>query len=352
MTRTGLRRGRPSGRPELTRREAFQVGTARAVKLPPCAELNNALEFAEPAKMVLPPTVYQTIAGGDREPFDRITFRPRMNIPVLDMDLTVQVLGQSLYTPIVVGPISEQAKYHKEAELATLRGAEAAQALVVVSSRSSVPVEQIGAHAKAPFWYSVYADADGRTKVQSAVTAGAEAIFITVGAAHQSTNGEGGMPARSNGRIDWSAIDAIRKGVQVPVVIKGITTPEEAKTALQHDVQGIVVSNFGGLLGPSKVAPMDALASIVDAVGGKGAVLIDGGFRRGTCVLKAMALGADAVLLGRPVAWGLAAYGSEGVQAVLELTQNEFARSIGMLGVARLDQLTPAHVKLHKRATG
>jgi isopentenyl diphosphate isomerase/L-lactate dehydrogenase-like FMN-dependent dehydrogenase len=336
-------------------------------KLAPCAELVNALEFEEQAKLALSASVYETIAGGDHEPFDRITFRPRMNVPVLDMDLTVEVLGQSLFTPIIVGPIADQARYHKEGELALVRGAEAAQALVVLSSRSSLPVDRIAAQASAPFWYSAYADAGERAKVQSAAAAGAKAIVITVGAAqaYQSTNdhlrhdsvsraangaGESGRVA-ANGRIDWAVIDTLRKGIDVPVVIKGIATPEEAKTALQHNVQGLVASDYGGLLGPAKVAPMHALASIVDVVENRVPVLIDGGFRRGTCVLKALALGARAVLLGRPIAWALAGYGAEGVQAVLELIQNEFARSIAMLGVSRPQQLTREHVRIHKRAT-
>lgn len=336
----------------FTRREALQAATVAKppVKLPPCEELNNALEFDEQAKAVLPANLYQTIAGGDHEPFDRITFRPRMNNPVLDMDLTVDVLGQQLFTPIVVGPISDQGRYSKEGEIATMRGAEAANALVVVSSRSTVPIEQIAAQAKAPFWYSVYLEPDGRKHAHAAVAAGAKAVFVTVGATSQSSNGNAGS-ARGNGKIDWALVDLIRKGLNAPLVIKGITTPDEAEVALQHDAQGLVVSNFGGLLGPSKVAPMDALTSIVDTVAGKVPVLIDGGFRRGTCVLKALALGAQAVLIGRPVAWGLATYGSEGVQAVLELIQNEFARSIGMVGVARPQQLTRDYVRLHKRAT-
>jgi len=362
MDVTRIRTDRPIGRPRLTRREAFQTASQivrrggssdppeRLVKLPPCDELLNAPEFEAQAKLVLPASAYQTIAAGDHEPFDRITFRPRMCQPVLDMDLSIELLGQTLFTPIIVGPISDQTQYHKEGELATIGGAEVANALVVVSSRSSVPIDRIAAHAKAPFWYSVYLEPDARKQAHAAVAAGAKALFITVGASYQSTNGKS-VPAKANGKVDWSLVDLIRKGLNVPIVIKGITTADEATAALQHEVHGIVVSNFGGLLGASKAPPMDVLASIADAVAGKVPILIDGGFVRGTCVLKALALGARAVLLGRPIVWGLAAYGSEGVQAVVELIQNEFARSIGMLGVSKPQQLTRDHVRLHKRAT-
>ncbi len=372
MDVTRIRSGRPSGRPGFTRREALQASgqivrrggptgpPEPPVKLAPCEELLNAREFEEQAKLVLPASLYQTIAAGDHEPFDRITFRPRMCQPVLDMDLSVELLGQTLFTPIIVGPMSDQAQYHKEGELATIGGAETAKTLTVVSSRSSVPIDQIAAQAKSPFWYSVYLEPDARKQAHAAVAAGAKAVFITVGASYQATNGNRlrqgdgesrAVPAKANDKIDWSLIDLVRKGLNVPVVIKGITTADDAKVALQHEVQGIVVSNFGGLLGASKVPPMDALASIADVVAGKAPILIDGGVVRGTCVLKALALGAQAVLVSRPVAWGLAAYGSEGVQAVLELIQNEFARSIGMLGVSKLQQLTRDHVRLHKRAT-
>lgn len=333
---------------EMTRRDILG-GTPRP-KLAPRAELVNAFEFAEQAKLVLPATVFATIAGGDHQPFDKITFRQRVNRPTLDMDLSVELLGQTLFTPIVVGPISEQAQYHPEGELATLHGATAANTLVIMSSRTSVPLEKIAAEAKTPFWINVYAGPDGQKQAQSAVSAGAKAIFITVGASYQATGGKS-VPAKATGKIDWSQIDTIRRGLDVPVVVKGVTSVDEAKAALQLGVQGIVVSNFGGLLGASQVAPLDTLASIVDTAGGRVPVLIDGSVRRGTCVLKALALGARAVLVGRPIAWGLASYGADGVQSVIELIQSELGRSIGMLGVSKPQDLTREHVRVHKRAT-
>ena len=141
-------------------------------------------------------------------------------------------------------------------------------------------------------------------------------------------------------------MDAIKQGVSVPVIVKGITTPAEATAALQHNVQGIIASNFGGLLA-NKDAMILALPNIVDAVGGKVPVLTDGSFRRGTDILKALAFGAKGVLLGRPVMWGLAAYGDAGVQSVIEMAQTELGRYMGMCGKPNLKALDRTAVKVH-----
>jgi len=123
------------------------------VRLSPLGELVNALEFEEPAKLTLPPAAFAAIAGGDRAAFDRITFRPRMMVPTLDLDLSVDLLGEPHFTPILIGPVAEQRRFHKDAELATVRGASEARVAVVVSSRSSVPIGEIVAQAKSPLCF-------------------------------------------------------------------------------------------------------------------------------------------------------------------------------------------------------
>ena len=178
--------------------------------------------------------------------------------------------------------------------------------------------------------------------MQDAIKAGAKAIVITVGASHAAN---GARPATASS-INWSAVDAIKQGVSVPVIVKGITTPAEATAALQHNVQGIIASNFGGLLA-NKDAMILALPAIVDAVAGKVPVLTDGSFRRGTDILKALAFGAKGVLLGRPVMWGLAAYGDAGVQNVIEMAQTELGRYMGMCGKPNLKALDRTAVKIH-----
>jgi isopentenyl diphosphate isomerase/L-lactate dehydrogenase-like FMN-dependent dehydrogenase len=312
------------------------------LRLAPREELVNLLEFEEEAKKKLPPATFALIAGGDRALFDRITLRPRMNVPTTDMDLTVNLFGEDHFTPIIVAPIADQKRFHAEGEIATAKGAAAARALMIVSSRASVPLAEIAAVAKPSFWYQVYAtDSAAKTQVQDAVKAGAKAIVITVGASHGS-NGRTANPAS----INWSAVESIKQGVSVPVIVKGIATPAEASAALQHNVQGIVASNYGGLLA-NKDALILALPNIVDAVGGKIPVLTDGSFRRGTDTFKALALGARGVLIGRPVMWGLSAYGDAGVQSVVEMAQTELARYMGMCGKVNLKALDRTAVKIH-----
>ena len=311
-------------------------------RIAPREELVNLLEFEEEAKKKLPPATFALIAGGDRALFDRITLRPRMNIPTTDMDLSVTLFGYEHFTPIIVAPIADQKRFHPDGELATAKGAAAGKALMIVSSRSSVPLAEIAAIAK-PFWYQVYAsDSAAKSQVQDAIKAGAQAIVITVGASH-ATNGARAATASS---INWSTVDAIKQGVSVPVIVKGITTPSEATAALQHNVQGIVASNFGGLLA-NKDAMILTLPNIVDAVAGKVPVLTDGSFRRGTDTLKALAFGAQGVLIGRPVMWGLSAYGEAGVQSVIEMAQTELGRYMGMCGKVNLKALDRTAVKVH-----
>jgi 4-hydroxymandelate oxidase len=312
-------------------------------RLAPRDELVNVLEFEEEAKKKLAPATYALIAGGDRALMDRITLRPRMLAPTLDMDLSVTLFGEQHFTPILLGPMADQKRFHPDGELATAKGAAAAKALMIVSSRSSVPLDQIAAVAKPSFWYQVFAaDNAAKQQVQDAVKAGAKAIVITVGAA-PTVNGP---RVATSSAINWSAVDAIRQGVNVPVLVKGITTPAEATAALQHNVQGIVVSNYGGLVA-GKDAMILTLPNVVDAVAGKVPVLTDGSFRRGTDVLKALALGAQGVLIGRPVMWGLAAYGDGGVQSVVEMLQTELGRYMGMCGKSNLKALGRDLVKVH-----
>jgi 4-hydroxymandelate oxidase len=313
------------------------------VRVAPREELVNLLEFEEEAKKKLQPAMFAQIAGGDRSLFDRITLRPRMNIPTTDMDLSVNLFGEEHFTPIIVAPIADQKRFHPDAELATAKGAAAGKALMIVSSRASIRLGEIAAVAKPSFWYQVYAsDSAAKSQVQEAIKAGAKAIVITVGASHA---GNGSRPATATS-INWSTVDAIKQGVSLPVIVKGITTPAEATAAVQHNVQGIIASNYGGLLA-NKDAMILALPNIVDAVAGKVPVLTDGSFRRGTDTLKALAFGATGVLLGRPVMWGLAAYGEAGVQSVIEMAQTELARYMGMCGRPNLKALDRTAVKVH-----
>ena len=320
----------------------------------PPADLANVLEFENMAARRLAPCDYAVISGSDRAFFERITFRPRMMVPTMNMDLSLQLFGDKMFAPIMVAPISKLQTYHPDGEVGMVRAASGAKAWMVVSENASMPLEKIAAESSTVLWYQVFLEGDPaavRDKINLAVKSGCKAICITPDAPFISQGACSG-PAKladvSRPAINWNVIDEIRKGVNVPILIKGIMTAEEAETAVKHGIQGIIVSNYGGLLTPGMVCPMEMLSGIVDGVAGKVPVLIDGNFRRGSDIFKALAYGATAVMIGRPAVWGLAAYGREGAQQVLEMLQTEVARDMAMVGKLTLKEIDRKTVKLHE----
>ena len=326
-------------------------------RLTPLGDFANAFEFEAMAKRRLDSLTFSAVAGGDRADLERITFRPRLMRDTTQLDLTTEMFGQSMFAPIIVGPTSQQQKIHADGELAMLKGASAAKAVVVLSSLSSLPLDKIMAEAQTPPWYQVFPGPDVnvvRARAQQAVKLGCKVLCITVGTPYEIAGASpltdpSKLTAFGNPALDWSVIDQLRQGLGVAVVLKGIMSPEDADTAVKRGVQGIIVSNYGGRFVQGLASPISMLPSIVDAVGGKIPVLVDGGFRRGTDVLKALILGAKAVLLGRPPLWGLAAYGADGVQAVMELMQSELARNLAMVSATTPKELTRSMIKIHSR---
>ena len=315
--------------------------------LPPSGELVNAQEFEALAQAVLPAAAYAKLAGGNRAPFERMTFRQKLMVNAEQLDLSTELFGQRLFAPIVVGPVAAQGEFHPQGELETARGAAAARAAMVVSSRSSQPVGAIAAETDQPLWFQVYSD-DGpaaRSAIREAVDSGVKAVCVTAGGpATPGTRGFAPAP------VNWDAVMRIADRAGAPIVVKGVMTPEDTDRANHYGVQGIVVSDHGAApSGRVAGAPVTLLPDIAGAAGGGLAVLVDGGFRRGTDVLKALALGAHAVLVARPIMWGLAAYGSAGVEAVLYLLQNELARSMAASGRPAIDLIDRALVKVHSR---
>jgi len=315
-------------------------------RIPPLSGLVNVSEFEAIARQKLDPLTFAQTAGSERATFDRITLRPRLMVDTTKMDLTARLLGQSLFTPILAGPISRQNRFHPEGELAMARGASAAKALMVVADNASSPVDKIAAELKGHFWYQVYLDgdiADLRGRVQKAIGAGARALCITSGTADAS------RPPAATAGTDWAAIDKLRKGLDIPVVLKGVMSPAEAQKAIKMGVQGLVVSNYSPRPLTGIASPIEVLPAVVDAVAGQVPVLMDGSVRLGSDVFKALAFGATAVLLGRPTVWGLAAYGAPGVQSVIELVQSELARDMAMCGRPNIGALDRTSVVLHRR---
>ncbi|HSW50335.1 MAG TPA: alpha-hydroxy-acid oxidizing protein [Bryobacteraceae bacterium] len=302
--------------------------------LAPVGELVNTFEFEAAARRSLSAAAFAEIAGSERDAFERITFRPRMMVNTLKLDLTTDLFGQQLFAPILVGPTSEQKRFHPEGELASVRGAAAAKTAMVIDDRASYPVREIAAQASTTLWYQVYPERDAaalRRRIDQAVEAGCKALCITVHG------------------TDWSVIDRVRQGVRVPVLLKGIMSPDEARAAANNGIHGIVVSNYYGRNMRGLAAPIEVLPYIVEAVAGKAPILIDGSFRRATDILAALSLGARAVLLGRPVLWALASYGAAGVQTLLEILQTDLGRNMAMCGKPNLKSLDPSVVKIHGR---
>jgi len=323
-------------------------------RIAPRVDLVNVLEFEEMARRQLAPPIFAAIAGGDRAFFERITFRPRMMVPTTHLDMSLQLFGEKMLAPIMAGPLAKLQTYHPDGEAGMARASSAAKAWMVVSSDSSMPLEAIAAQSSSVLWYQVFPEADVsavNAKMAQAVKAGCKAICITTSFPFPNSGADASpanLAVMTHSAVNWDLIDRMRKGINVPVLIKGIMTPKEAKTAVKRGVQGIVVSNYGGLLTPGMVSSIEMLPSITEAVAGKIPVLIDGGFRRGSDIFKALAYGATAVMIGRPLAWGLAAYGPEGAQQVLEQLQTEVARDMAQCGKLTLKDVDRTVVKLHE----
>jgi len=257
----------------------------------------------------------------------------------MDLDLTTELFGHQMFAPIIVGPVANQGDLHADGELGTARGAGAAKAVMVATSETSRPIDQIVAASSEPVWSQVYADSDRAAEdAAKAVSAGCTALCVTIGVS------AAGAPIGTN----WDTVQQLSQAVSVPVVVKGIMSVEDARTALQRGADGLVVSNHGGLVGGEGALPVDVLPAVADAVNGQVPILVDGSFRRGTDVLKGLALGATAVMVARPPMWGLAAYGAEGVQAVVEILQTELARNMAMSGRPTISMIDRELVRFDK----
>jgi len=312
--------------------------------LVPRTELVDVLEYEAQARLVLGPAKVAPILGSDRTVTDRITLRPRMNIPTRDLDLTSTLFGDEHFTPIIVGPMADQRRFHPDGEVAMARGASAAKAAMVVSSDASMPLAAIAQAATTPLWLQVYAKSPKVKEVLAeAGAAKARAVVVTVnaGASHSAP------AAPASARIDWAAVDAAVKATPLPVIVKGITHPQDAKEAAARGAEGVVVSNYRGGNAAALPGTLLLVAPVVQAVGDRIPVLVDGSFRRGTDVLKALAFGAKGVLIGRPVMWGLSAYGADGVQGVVEMLQTELARYMCMCGRPSLAAVNSSLVRVH-----
>jgi len=349
-----------------------RVSLAQSLTAPPSGAPVNVLEFEPLARQRLPREVWEYISQGaadeltlrrNREAFDAIRLSPRVLVDVSRIDTRLELFGQKLDFPVLLAPVAGQGRMHARAEPEAARGATAAGATFVISTFASSRVDEIARAARGRAWFQLYVQRDrGVTKdmVQRAEAAGCTALCITVdGPVVPMRDREKRLGIRPpysgasrGGRVSplyadaidstvtWETVAWIRSFAKTPVLIKGITAPDDARRAAADGLAGGIVSNHGGRNLDTMPATIEALPAIVEAAGDRTAVLLDGGVRRGTDVLKAIALGARAVLIGRPYIWGLVVDGAAGVQRVVDILRDELETAMGLCGATSLDKIS------------
>jgi 4-hydroxymandelate oxidase len=332
----------------------------------------NISEFLAAAADKVEPAVWCYFEGGsgDEVTLDenvaalrRWQLRPRTLVDVGDVRLGTTLLGTPVSMPLGVAPFALQRLLDPEAERATARAAAEAGSLMTVPTLTSIRHVELREAADGPRWLQLYVQRDrGRTRdhLAEARAAGYGAIVLTVDlpvVGRRERDLRLGfaippdLPLHYGTLVDvdptltWNDLEWIRSASELPLVLKGIVTSEDAVLAVQHGVDAVWVSNHGGRQLDGVAACIDALPEVVEAAGGDCEVYVDGGFRRGVDVVKALALGAKAAFVGRPIAAGLAVGGEQGVARVLELLRDEIELALGLLGCGRPDQVTRAHVQ-------
>uniref|UniRef100_A0A5B7AF81 (S)-2-hydroxy-acid oxidase n=2 Tax=Davidia involucrata TaxID=16924 RepID=A0A5B7AF81_DAVIN len=352
------------------------------------AEPVNVNEFQELARQALPKMYYDYYTGGAEdqhtlrenvEAFRRITIRPRILVDVSRIDMSTTILGYNISAPIMIAPTSMHKLAHPEGEVATAKAAAACNTIMALSFTSTCTVEEVASSCNAVRFFQLYVHKRrdiSAVLVQRAERNGFKAIILTVDTprlgrreadiknrmiAPQLKNFEGllstevvsdkgsNIEAFASGTFDaslcWKDIGWLRSITSLPILIKGVLTREAAIKAMEVGVNGIVVSNHGARQLDYAPASITALEEVIHAVGGKIPVLFDGGVRRGTDIFKALALGAQAVLVGRPVIYGLAAKGEYGVRRVIEMLKDELELTMALSGCPTVKDITRSHVR-------
>jgi 4-hydroxymandelate oxidase len=349
-------------------------------------EALNVLDFEAVARKALPPAHFGYMATGvdddatlraNREGFRKYQLRPRRMMDVSHADLSVDVFGTKWASPIFICPCGSQKAFHPEGEMATARAANTRKTWQVLSTMSTTPIEDVaGANGK-PIWYQLYLTSSWAITeklVAHAEAAGCPVLAVTVDLtvgrntetlerskrldSRQCSNCHPGGQQRSfarysmfkgldtdgittyNSAMSWEMVARLKKFTKMKIVLKGIETREDARLSRENGVDGIIVSNHGGRAEESGRGTIECLPEVIDGAGSM-PVLIDGGFRRGTDIYKALALGARAVGVGRPYLWGLAAFGQPGVERVLDILHAELELTMKQLGrrsIAEIDR--------------
>jgi 4-hydroxymandelate oxidase len=350
----------------------------------------DVFDFEPVMKQNVPPAHFGYMATGtdgevtlraNRGGFERFALRPRRLVDVSSVDTSAEILGAKYDSPIVIAPTGSNRAFHPDGEIAVARAAKVGNHLQILSTVATTSIEDAIAARGAPVWFQLYTTqrweiAEGLVK--RAQAAGAPAIVVTLdvrapakwetfvrlrrtdtrecGSCHGAGDylsrkpnftgiDLGGVSATVVTNLDWDKIRRLRDMVKVKLVLKGILAFEDAKLAADSGVDAIVVSNHGGRVEDGVSATIDVLPEIVEAVGSRIPVLVDSGFRRGGDIVKALAIGARAVCIGRPYLWGLGAFGESGVERVLAILRAETRNQMAQLGAPSLKDLVPAMVR-------
>jgi 4-hydroxymandelate oxidase len=343
----------------------------------------SVAEFEDAATGAMSPMALAYASGGaadeitlraNCEEWRRIHLNPKALVDVSELDLKTEILGQPFDLPILLAPTAFHRLFHREAELATIAGANQSGASLVLSSYATEPVEAITSIAKHPVWFQLYTQTDrGLTQemVQRAEAAGCKALCITVdtpvlGARHRESRSQFALPSDFklpnlklgpgshrplrgaiysellNARLTWKDIDWLRSLAKVPILLKGVMNPDDALHAAEAGVAGLIVSNHGARNLDTLPSTAEAFPRIAAKVQGKIPLLVDGGIRRGTDVLKALAMGAQAVLIGRPYVYGLALAGAAGVARVVDILRTELQMAMALTGRRTIKEIDPS----------
>ena len=319
----------------------------------------------------------------NREGFQKFQLKPRRLVDVGKIDTRMELFGETYGSPIVIAPTGSNQAFHGDGELGVSRAARSGNHLTMLSTVATTSIEDAIAARGRPVWFQLYPTdnwAVAEALARRAEKAGAGAIVVTVdvlarqnwetlyrlipldtrdcSACHQRSmqsfvqrkpNFDGinlaGVNTTGHTTLTWAFVKRLRDTVKTRLLVKGLMTSEDAKLAVDNGLDGIVVSNHGGRVDDSGRSTIDALPEIIEAVGGRLPVIVDSGFRRGTDIVKALALGARAVGIGRPYLWGLGAFGQAGVERVLAILQGELRSVMMQMGAPTLKDLTPALVR-------
>jgi len=354
----------------------------------------DVFDFRRVAKQVLPTSHYGYLATGtdgnetlraNRKAFEKVYLRAMRMARTSEIDLGTELLGQDLQSPVVLAPVGSQNAFHAEGELATARAARTQSHLQILSNVSTQSIEDVISARGEPVWFQLYPTSNWSvtTKMlKHAEKAGAKVVVLTVDLNSDSNRVMLGQYIRADERdcsachgagpddwlerkpmysgtgattvefltpgMTWEFVERLKDSTKMKVVVKGIVTAEDAASCVQHGAEAVYVSNHGGRAEASGWGALDSLPEVVKTIGGEIPVLIDSGFRRGTDIFKALALGADAVCIGRAYIWGLAAFGQPGVEKVLEMLNAELTMVMAQMGASSVSDIGPQHIGLRQ----